>query len=133
MAARNEVLAVEVERDRAELESLRAGAAAEAAEANLQRLLALPPATRVEPAEALEAPAAARPETEVAGPRPRPRAPSARPSRARGRRGRRRRAGARGAPAAGRALTGGYTSRTPTGTSCPRPPTGRTRGTWGWA
>ena len=65
MAARNEVLAVEVERDRAELERLRAEAAAEAAEANLQRLLALPPATRVEPSEPLEAPATARPQTEV--------------------------------------------------------------------
>ena len=40
MAARNEVLAVEVERDRAELERLRAEAEAALADANLQRLLA---------------------------------------------------------------------------------------------
>jgi outer membrane protein TolC len=55
MAARNEVLAVQVERDRAELEMLRAGAAADIAEANLRRLLALAPATRIEAAEPLEA------------------------------------------------------------------------------
>ena len=58
MAARNEVLAVQVERDRAELDRLRAEAAAELAEANLQRLLDLPPATRVETAKlAVAAPA----------------------------------------------------------------------------
>jgi len=56
MAARNEVLAVQVERDRTELDRLRATVAADVAEANLRRLLDLPPATRVEAAEALEAP-----------------------------------------------------------------------------
>jgi outer membrane protein TolC len=56
MAARNEVLAVEVERDRTELDRLQASAGADVAEANLRRLLDLPPATRVEPTEPLEAP-----------------------------------------------------------------------------
>ena len=56
MAARNEVLAVQVERDRVELELLRAGAAADIAEANLRRLLALTPTTRIEAAEPLAAP-----------------------------------------------------------------------------
>lgn len=56
MAARNEVLAVEVERDRVELDRLRAEAQAQVAEANLQRLLDLPPLTRVEPSETLVAP-----------------------------------------------------------------------------
>jgi len=64
LAARNEVLAVEVERDRAELERLRAEAEADAADANLQRLLALHPATHVEPSEPLQARAAPRPEVE---------------------------------------------------------------------
>jgi outer membrane protein TolC len=57
MAARNEVLAVQVERDRVELDRLRAEAQAELAEANLQRLLDLAPQARVEPSEALAAPA----------------------------------------------------------------------------
>jgi outer membrane protein len=56
MAARNEVLAVQVERDRAELEKLSAQAGAELAEANLQRLLDLPAGTSVETGEALAAP-----------------------------------------------------------------------------
>ncbi len=64
MAARNEVLAVEVERDRSELERLRAEADADRAVANLQRLLALDPATRVEPSEPLSAAPAPRPELE---------------------------------------------------------------------
>jgi len=55
MAARNEVLAVEVERDRVELDRLRAGTTADVAEANLQRLLDLPPSTHIETAEALQA------------------------------------------------------------------------------
>jgi outer membrane protein TolC len=55
MAASNEVLAVEVERDRSELERLRAQVAAEVAEANLQRLLALPATTRIDPSEPLAA------------------------------------------------------------------------------
>jgi len=54
LAARNEVLAVEVERERAELRRLRAENAAEVAEANLVRLLQLPPDAVVEPTEALE-------------------------------------------------------------------------------
>jgi outer membrane protein TolC len=59
MAARNEVLAVQVERDRVELDRLRAETAADVAEANLHRLLDLPPVARVEPREPLEAPLAA--------------------------------------------------------------------------
>ena len=65
MAARNEVLAVEVERDRAELDLLRATAGADVAEANMRRLLDLPPATRVEPAEPLEAAPADRADVET--------------------------------------------------------------------
>jgi outer membrane protein TolC len=65
MAARNEVLAVQLERDRVELERLRAEAAADLAEANLRRLLDLPPSTRVEPAEALEDAVAPPPDVEV--------------------------------------------------------------------
>jgi outer membrane protein len=55
MAARNEVLAVELERDRADLSSLEAGNAFEVANANLERLLALPPGSRVEASEPLTA------------------------------------------------------------------------------
>jgi len=51
LAPRSEVLAVEVERDRAELDRLSAEAGAELAEANLRRLLDLPPAAHVEPVE----------------------------------------------------------------------------------
>jgi outer membrane protein TolC len=65
MAARNEVLAVQVERDRVELDRLRADAAAQVAEANLQRLLDLPPSTRFEPAEPLAAAAPAGAEVEA--------------------------------------------------------------------
>ncbi len=65
IAARSEVLAVQVERDRVELDHLKAAAAAEAAEANLRRLLDLPPATRIEASEPLEAPAAAAPDLEA--------------------------------------------------------------------
>jgi outer membrane protein TolC len=53
MAARNDVLAVEVERHRAELESLSAAAGARIAAANLSRLLDLPPGSRVELADPL--------------------------------------------------------------------------------
>lgn len=56
LAARNEVLAVQVERDRAELSLLRAQESVALAEANLQRLLDLPAGTRVETAETLDAP-----------------------------------------------------------------------------
>ena len=55
MAARNEVLTVEVQRDRAELNRLEAGAAADVAEADLLRLLGVPSPTRVEASEPLEA------------------------------------------------------------------------------
>ncbi len=57
MAARNEVLAVQVERDRAELEQINASAGAELAQANLQRLLDLPADTRIDAVEPLPAPA----------------------------------------------------------------------------
>ena len=49
LAASNELLAVQVERDRAELQRLQAESAARAAEANLQRLLDLPAGTAIEP------------------------------------------------------------------------------------
>jgi len=65
MAARNEVLAVQVERDRVELERLRAEAGSDIAEANLRRLLDLPPAARVEPAELLAAAPAPAPDVEA--------------------------------------------------------------------
>jgi outer membrane protein TolC len=65
MAARNEVLAVQVERDRVELESLRAETGAEVAQANLRRLLDLPPDARVETAEPVEASPSLRPEVEA--------------------------------------------------------------------
>jgi len=65
LAARNEVLAVQVEQDRVELDRLRAEAAADAGEANLHRLLDLPPSARFEPAEPLEASAAPRPDVEA--------------------------------------------------------------------
>jgi outer membrane protein TolC len=53
LAARNEVLAVEVERDRAELDRLRAETSSRLARANLARLLGLGPEEAVEPVEAL--------------------------------------------------------------------------------
>jgi outer membrane protein TolC len=56
MAARNEVLAVQVERDRAELRRLAAANDAAVAGENLVRLVGLPPGTRVEPDEHPEAP-----------------------------------------------------------------------------
>ncbi len=81
MAARNEVLAVEVERDRVELDRLRAEADADVAEANLRRLLDLPPATRVEPAEPLDEPPPRRgPTSRRSSPRRRRCGPSARRS-----------------------------------------------------
>jgi outer membrane protein TolC len=63
MAARNEVLAVQVERDRVELDQLRSAAAAEIAQANLQRLLGLPASTRIEASAPLDAPEA--PDAEI--------------------------------------------------------------------
>ncbi len=65
MAARNEVLAVQVERDRVELDRLQAEAGADIAEANLRRLLDLPPLARVEPAEPLAASPAPPPDLEA--------------------------------------------------------------------
>jgi outer membrane protein TolC len=56
MAAANEVLAVEVQRDQAELARLQAATAAAVANANLLRLLDLPAGTRIEPVEPLAAP-----------------------------------------------------------------------------
>jgi outer membrane protein TolC len=56
LAARSEVLAVEVEHERAQLRRLRAENAAQLAEANLVRLLHLPPDAVVEPTEKLETP-----------------------------------------------------------------------------
>lgn len=53
LAARNEVLAVEVERDRAELERLRAETSSRLARANLARLLGLGPEETIEPTETL--------------------------------------------------------------------------------
>lgn len=51
LAARNEVLLVQVERDRAELNRLQAANSAAIANANLLRLVDLPQATRIEPSE----------------------------------------------------------------------------------
>ena len=69
LAARNEVLAVQVERDRAELARLRAANGAEVAEANLRRLVGAPPTARIETAEPLSAmPAGAVPVTEAESP-----------------------------------------------------------------
>jgi outer membrane protein len=55
MAARNDVLAVQVQRDRAELNRLEAEVAADVAEADLRRLLGVPAQTRLEATEPLEA------------------------------------------------------------------------------
>ncbi len=65
MAARNEVLLVQVERDRAELSRLAADGAAEVANANLVRLVDLPPGSEVEPIEPLASPARPRPDLEA--------------------------------------------------------------------
>jgi outer membrane protein TolC len=54
MAARNEVLAVQVQRDRAELNQLEAEAAADIAEADLRRLLGVPSPVDIEATEPLE-------------------------------------------------------------------------------
>lgn len=51
LAARNEVLLVQVERDRAELSRIQAQNGSAIANANLQRLLGLPPTARVVPTE----------------------------------------------------------------------------------
>lgn len=65
LAARNEVLLVQVERDRAELQRLQAENAAEVAHANLARLTGLAPGTRIEPTEPKAAPAQERPPLEA--------------------------------------------------------------------
>jgi len=57
MAASNEVLAVQVQREQAELARLQAASSAAVANANLQRLLDLPPGTGIEPVEPLAEPA----------------------------------------------------------------------------
>jgi len=53
VAARSEVLAVQVERDRARLQQIRAAQAAAIAEADLGRLLDVPPGTPIEPIDEL--------------------------------------------------------------------------------
>ncbi|HKZ30787.1 MAG TPA: TolC family protein [Vicinamibacteria bacterium] len=113
MAARNEVLAVEVECFRSELERLRAEAEADAADANLQRLLALDPATHVEPSEPLQAAPAPRPEleglvAEAQAARPERRAIAARVAAADAAAG-----AERGARLPQLALSGGYTYANP--------------------
>jgi len=65
MAARNEVLAVQVERDRAELSRLQSASAAEVAHANLLRLLDLPRTARIDPVEPLAAPFTPAPELDA--------------------------------------------------------------------
>jgi outer membrane protein len=65
MAARNEVLAVQVQRDRAELNRLVAVNSAEIANANLIRLVGLSPNARVEPVEPLTVPEAEAPDVEA--------------------------------------------------------------------
>jgi outer membrane protein len=57
MAASNEVLAVQVQREQAELARLQAASSAAVANANLLRLLDLPPGTGIEPVEPLAEPA----------------------------------------------------------------------------
>jgi len=59
MVARNDLLAVQVARDRAELERLEAANRFEAANANLLRLLALPADTRIDPTEPVALPESA--------------------------------------------------------------------------
>jgi outer membrane protein TolC len=56
LAARNEVLSVQVERDRAQLNALRARNEAQLAQANLARLLGLDDGRSLEPAESLDRP-----------------------------------------------------------------------------
>jgi outer membrane protein len=65
LAARNEVLAVQVERDRSELDRLQAQTQADLAEANLRRLLDLAPSTHVEAREPLATSTPALPEVEA--------------------------------------------------------------------
>ncbi|HXO40536.1 MAG TPA: TolC family protein, partial [Thermoanaerobaculia bacterium] len=68
MAASNEVLAVQVQREQAELARLQAASSAAVANANLQRLLDLPPGTGIEPVEPLAEPAPSPPPAGAAPP-----------------------------------------------------------------
>jgi outer membrane protein len=68
MAASNEVLAVQVQREQAELVRLQAASSAAVANANLLRLLDLPPGTSIEPVEPLAEPAPSPPPTGAASP-----------------------------------------------------------------
>jgi outer membrane protein len=65
VAASNEVLAVQVERDRAELARLQAENSAAVVNENLIRLVGLPPGSRVDPAESLTPPPAVSADTET--------------------------------------------------------------------
>ncbi|MBV8201530.1 MAG: TolC family protein [Acidobacteria bacterium] len=77
MAASNEVLAVSVQREQAELARLQAAGSAAVANANLVRLLDLPPDTSIEPTEPLAAPPVAPPASPASPP---PSAPAASPT-----------------------------------------------------
>ena len=128
LAARNEVLAVQLERDRAELEQIRAEGSLELAGANLQRLLDLPPATRVDTTEPLAAPAPARAElaalvAEAAAERPERKGLAARAAAASAAAG-----AERGARLPQVALTGGYTYASPNREIVP--PTAEWNDTW---
>jgi outer membrane protein TolC len=68
MAASNEVLAVQVQREQAELARLQAASSAAVANANLLRLLDLPPGTGIEPVEPLAEPAPSPPPAGPASP-----------------------------------------------------------------
>ncbi len=59
MVAESDLLNVSVQRDRAALDRLQARAAADTAEANLARLVGLPPGSRIEAVEPLDAPSTA--------------------------------------------------------------------------
>lgn len=65
IAASNEVLSVQVERDRAELARLQAGNMADVVNASLVRLTGLPPGARIEPVEPLSGPSSPAEETEA--------------------------------------------------------------------
>jgi outer membrane protein TolC len=65
MVAESDLLNVRVQRDRAVLDRLQASAAAETAEANLVRLVGLPPGARIEAVEPLGALAAAPPDRDA--------------------------------------------------------------------
>ena len=65
MAARNDLLSVQVARDRAELDRLQARNAAETANEDLLRLINVSAGTRIEPSESLEAPTSAPEDTKA--------------------------------------------------------------------